>query len=94
MKNKIIQKIEKSKDKLKEWKVKKIGLFGSYLNGKPKKESDVDILVTFDKINPANYFELWIYLEKLLGKKIDLIIEGDLIKRLSYIKKEAEYARL
>ena len=51
----IIKKLEKEKNKLKERGVKKIGLFGSYAKGKQKDGSDIDILVTFDKIDFDNY---------------------------------------
>ncbi len=58
----------------KEYGVKRIGIFGSYVRGKQKKGSDVDILVEFGK--PVSLFEfvdLERYLQVLLGKKVDLV---------------------
>ena len=52
MKNlKQIQKLlSASKNELrKRYKVKEIGIFGSYVRGEQKKSSDVDILVKFDR---------------------------------------------
>ena len=58
-KKKIINEIEKRKDKLRARGVKKIGLFGSYLKGTQKRGSDIDFLVTFEKENLGNnYFEV------------------------------------
>ena len=90
----ILKKLEKGKEKLKKEGVKRIGLFGSYLHGKQKRNSDIDFLVTFENVEGDNYFEVWNYLEELFGRKVDLIIEKNLIERLKYVKQEAEYARL
>jgi len=43
--DKIIGEIENHSEKINQFGVKEIGLFGSYLEGEPKEESDIDILV-------------------------------------------------
>ena len=91
---KIIEKLEKRKSMLKEKGVKKIGLFGSYAKGKQHKKSDIDILVEFDKIDFDNYIELIFLLEKMLKRKVDLVIEKNLVPELNYVKKEAKYVEL
>lgn len=91
---KIISKIEERKKDIKGYGVKKIGLFGSFIKGKQHKQSDIDILVTFEDISFDSYTELKWMLEKLLGKKIDLVIEKDLRPELNYVKKEAKYVKL
>lgn len=91
---KIINKIENKKESIKKIGVKKIGLFGSFVKGKQNKKSDVDILVEFEKVTFDNYFLLKELLAKLLKKKIDLVIEGDLRHELNYVKEEAEYAKI
>ena len=93
-KKKIIGGIMDSGDDIKKYGVKKIGLFGSYLNGKQKSESDIDILVELDENTFDNYFGLWEFLENLFDKKIDLVIEKSLKPELNYVKKEAVYVRL
>ncbi len=90
----IIKKLEMEKDKIKKEGVKKIGLFGSFVNNKANKKSDIDLLVTFNKIDFDNYTNLVILLEKLFKRKIDLVIEKNLLPELNYVKKEAIYARL
>ena len=82
------------KNEMKEFGVKKIGIFGSYAKGKQKKSSDIDILITFDKIDFDKYLYVLNLLKKLFKKKIDLIIEGDLKPELNYVKNEAKYVQI
>lgn len=93
-KTEIMKKIEEHKSYFKEKGVKKIGLFGSVLKGKSTKKSDIDILVKFNKVSFENYTDILFLLERLLKKKVDLVIESNLRPELNYVKKEAEYARI
>lgn len=90
----IIITIEKRKDDLKKFGVKKIGLFGSYLHGKQKRGSDIDLLVTLNEEGYKKYFDLWTFLDKILKRKVDLVIEKNLYPRIKYVTKEAQYVRL
>jgi uncharacterized protein len=91
----ILIKLEKEKGELRKRGVRKMGLFGSFAKGKQKRNSDIDILVSFEhKDYGDQYFELLFYLKKLLRRKIDLIPEECLRKELNYVKKEAEYVTL
>lgn len=74
-----------------QYGVKRIGLFGSYAKGTPAKDSDVDILVEFEKPIGLKFIEFAEYLEKLLGSKTDILTPGgvDGIR----IKKVAENIR-
>ena len=67
--------LSRHKDELeKKFGVKKIGIFGSYANGEPKKSSDLDLLVEFKTpIGLFKFMDLEDYLEKLLGLKVDLV---------------------
>lgn len=51
-----------------------LGFFGSFARGEQKPNSDIDLLVEF---NPGadliNYMALSDYLEKILGRKVDLV---------------------
>ncbi|MBI5347373.1 MAG: nucleotidyltransferase domain-containing protein [Candidatus Aenigmarchaeota archaeon] len=87
----IMKTIELRKGEMRRFGVKKIGLFGSYLKGKAKKTSDVDFLVVFDKPTFDKYMELKFMLEKMLHKKVDLVIEDNLKPSLCYVKQEAKY---
>jgi predicted nucleotidyltransferase len=59
------------------YKVEKMYLFGSALNATFNKESDIDFLVTFKFIELSNYFDNYMdfkeNLEKLFGRKVDLV---------------------
>lgn len=89
----IIRTIEQHKDELSRCRVKKIGLFGSFLKGKTHKKSDIDLLVSFQETTFDNYIELKFMLEKLFHRKIDLVIEENLKPSLKYVKNEALYAK-
>ena len=71
----IFELLKQHKEKLKNYYVKKIGLFGSVLRGDNTNESDVDIIVEFDegKKNYNNFIELAFLLEELLQRKVDLL---------------------
>ena len=79
-----------------EYGVKKIGLFGSYAKGLQEEDSDVDILVEFEKPIGLKFVEFGEYLEKLLGKKTDILtpvgIDGIRIERVAKdIRKDIVY---
>ena len=60
----------------KKFKVKEIGLFGSYVRGEQKETSDVDILVEFEETPTLlEFVELENYLTELLGVKVDLVMK-------------------
>lgn len=71
--NRIIGILREHGDVLKKYKVKRIGLFGSYAQGKQNRRSDIDFLVEFEQPNFDDFMSLAAYLEKLLGKKIDIL---------------------
>ncbi len=58
---------------LKQFKVKRMGLFGSFAKGKPTSKSDIDFLVEFDEPTYENFYNLIEYLEDLLGRKVEVL---------------------
>jgi len=64
--------------------VAQMAIFGSYIKGKQKKKSDLDILVSFEPGYKTfdNYMDLKFYLEDLLGIKIDLVLRDALKEEL------------
>ena len=89
----VLATLKKNKVLIKErFGVKKIGVFGSVARGEAKKESDVDVLVEFerDKKSFDNFMDLSFFLENLFGKKVDLITTSGLDKYIRpYVDKEA-----
>ncbi len=79
----------------KRFGVAKIGIFGSFVRGEERSDSDVDVLVTFRKgqKNFENYMDCKFYLEDLFGRRVDLVIKNTIKARLKpYILGEVVYA--
>lgn len=74
--------------------VKRLGLFGSFLHGRPNRDSDVDVLVefmpgckTFD-----NFIQLAFFLEALFDRRVELVTPESLSPFLGpQILSEVEY---
>lgn len=67
---------------LQRYGVKRVGLFGSYVRGDMREDSDIDILVEIEKdISLLDFVGLKLEIEEALGKKIDLV-EYNTIKPL------------
>ncbi len=61
------------------YKVKEIGIFGSYVKGKQRKKSDLDILVEFEEVPTLfEFIRLENYLSEVLGVKVDLVLKRSL----------------
>lgn len=56
-----------------QFKVRKIGYFGSYSTGNADENSDVDILVEFSEPLGWEFCDLQALLEDSLQKKVDLV---------------------
>ena len=73
---------------------KKIEIFGSYARG--EKYNDIDVIVEFDeskKISLLDFVGYQLDLEKITGKKIDLLTPDSISKYiLPYIKNERKIA--
>lgn len=90
----IIKALSDSAPEIKErFGVRKIGIFGSFVEGEEKTISDIDILVEFDRNTLDNYMDLKAFLETLFKRNVDLVIEDNLKPRLRpKILKEVIYA--
>ena len=69
--------IEKLREELpflkKEFRIKKIGIFGSFATGIQNKSSDIDIFIEFEKPIGLAFMDLANYLEDLFNKKVDIL---------------------
>jgi len=76
----VIALIKQNKNKLEEFGVEEIGLFGSFATGNETEKSDVDILVNLNKNKKTfrNFLSLNYFLEKLFGTKVDLVTKQSL----------------
>lgn len=62
------------KELIEKYKVKELGIFGSYVRNEQKKKSDVDILVEFKDVPDLfKFIEMERYLEGLIDLKVELV---------------------
>ena len=79
----------------KRFGVAKIGIFGSFIRGEERTDSDVDVLVMFRKGQKTfeNYMDCKFYLEDLFDRRVDLGLENTIKTRYKpYILNEIVYA--
>ena len=80
---------------IQKYRVSELGIFGSFVRGEQKKRSDIDILVEFkEKDIPGliKLCEMERYLQRLLGKKVDVVIKSGIRPELKKgILKEVVY---
>jgi len=62
--------------------VRTLGLFGSFARGNPREDSDVDLLVTLGRPSFSDYMDIKFFLEDLLQRPVDLVLEGALKPRV------------
>ena len=65
-----------------KFKVKEIGIFGSFVRGEEVEDSDVDILVEFSEPIGWEFFDLEELLVEILGREVDLVTVGGLRPQL------------
>lgn len=67
---------------LQRYRAKRAGLFGSYVRGEIKEDSDIDILVEIeDDISLLDFVGIKLEIEEVLGREVDLV-EYNTIKPL------------
>lgn len=63
----------------KQFQVRYLGLFGSYVKGTSRRGSDLDVLVDFVEVPSLfKFIELENYLSVILGIKVDLVMKDSL----------------
>jgi predicted nucleotidyltransferase len=78
-----------------QYGVFRIGIFGSFIRGEERPDSDVDVLVEFKEGQETfnNYMDLKFYLEDLFQRNVDLVIRDSIKRRLrDPIENEVVYA--
>ena len=87
----VIRLLESQKPNLRRFGVESLRLFGSVARDEASEDSDVDLLVSFDKPPGfSSFMKLRIFLEDLLGANVDLVTENGLRDRVRpHVEKEA-----
>jgi len=65
------------------FRVKSIGLFGSFARGEQRRRSDIDLLVEFEEtVSMFEFIRLEDYLAEALAHRVDLVMKSALKPRL------------
>ena len=80
----------------KKYKVNKLFVFGSILTNRFNDDSDVDLVVSFNKAEVGdyfnNYFDFKYALEELFGREVDLLEEHTINN--PYLKKNVDVTKI
>ncbi|TRX33467.1 nucleotidyltransferase family protein [Flavobacterium sp. ZT3R18] len=94
----IIQKIIDNRDSIKKFGVNEIGLFGSYVRNEQTENSDIDLLIDFekDKKTLSNFLDFCYYMDDMFKEiKVDVVSKKGLSEFIGpYILKEVEYVEI
>ena len=80
----IKQILRQNKPLLQEhYRVTQLGIFGSYARGEQTQESDVDVLIDYDRAPTLfKLVELRDYLSSAIGMKVDIVTQNGLKPRI------------
>ncbi|MBL4656976.1 MAG: nucleotidyltransferase family protein [Flavobacteriales bacterium] len=84
--------IENKRKLFEKYHLRTLGIFGSYAKNQQSKDSDIDILVEFEKPIGIKFIDLAEELEKLLNTKVDLVSKNGVKKKyLDRIQQDLTY---
>ncbi|MBI4332872.1 MAG: nucleotidyltransferase family protein [Chloroflexi bacterium] len=69
----ILGTLRKRSDIRDKFKVRRMGLFGSFAAGKQEPDSDIDLFVEFAEPTFDNFMGLVFFLEDLFGRKVEIL---------------------
>ena len=93
----VLALLEEHQDRIRAFGVKRLCLFGSFVRGEQDAESDLDLLVEFERGKKTfdNFVHLSLFLEDLLGKRVELVTPESLSPYIGpHITREVEYVTL
>lgn len=94
----ILQTITDNKDAIRKMGIIQIGLFGSYVRNEQTINSDLDLLIDFDKENKSvtNFLDFCDFMDQLFAEvKVDVVSKKGLSEFIGpYILKEVEYVEI
>ena len=96
-KDEIVDVIHQNQSQIRVLGVKRVGLFGSFVRGEQRVDSDVDVLVEFEEGQRTfdHFMQLSFLLEDLLGRRVELATPEALSPHIGpHILKEVEYVSL
>jgi hypothetical protein len=89
----VLKALEANRDAIRQFGVRRLGLFGSSARGDAGESSDLDFVVEFDRKSFDAYMDLKTFLEHLFGCRVDLVLREAIKPRLrASILESAVYA--
>lgn len=89
----VLKALEANRDAIRQFGVRRLGLFGSSARGDAGESSDLDFVVEFDRKSFDAYMDLKAFLEHLFGCRVDLVLRDAIKPRLrTAILESALYA--
>lgn len=70
----ILRTLRAHRSELRDLGALRLSIFGSVARGDDRPGSDVDVLVELDERTFDRYMDLKLYLEHLLGRRVDLVL--------------------
>jgi hypothetical protein len=70
----ILRRLAANHAELRRLGARRLALFGSFARNAPRADSDVDLLVDLDRHGFDRYMDLKLFLEDLLGRRVDLVL--------------------
>ncbi|NLT21890.1 MAG: nucleotidyltransferase family protein [Syntrophorhabdus sp.] len=93
----IFRILRQNRARLRAFGVKRIGLFGSFVRGQQRQDSDVDLLVEFEPGQKTfdHFMQLSFYLDDVLGRRVEVVTVESLSPYMAdHILNEVEDAAL
>ena len=78
----VLKTLERNREAIRRYGVRRLGLFGSCGRGEASKRSDLDFVVEFESKSFDAYMDLKIFLEGLFGCQVDLVLSDAIKPRL------------
>lgn len=96
-KEQVVRTIRRAQSQILALGVQRLGLFGSFVRGEQRADSDVDLLVEFEAGQRTfdHFIQLSFLLEDLLGRRVELVTPDALSPYIGpHILREVEYVSL
>ncbi|OHD56819.1 MAG: hypothetical protein A2014_08415 [Spirochaetes bacterium GWF1_49_6] len=93
----ILSILHAHREELRNFGLKRIGVFGSSARNEATEDSDIDLMAEFDagQLSYRNYMRLYNFLMEITHRKIDLLTPGGVSPFIKpYIDKEIVYEEL
>ena len=78
----VLSLLDEHRDELRRLGVRRLGLFGSTARNEASQVSDLDFLVEFQQKSFDGYMDLKEFLERVFGRRVDLVTPETLKPRL------------